>query len=102
MLNETLSRTSATEAPGPAAEPGKVPGLEPLLIPAPEAARLCGLSPATWHRLRSAGKIGPTPVRLGGRVLWRVADLRAWTDAGCPDRRTWEALQANKNGSGRK
>jgi predicted DNA-binding transcriptional regulator AlpA len=70
--------------------------VEPLLVAAAEAARLCGISEASWHRLRAAGKL-PSAVRLGGRVLWRVAELRRWCIAGCPDLRTWQALE-NANG----
>src|SRR4051794_29753633 len=51
--------------------------VEPLLVPAGEAARLCGISEATWFRLKAAGKT-PAPVKLGGRVLYRVEDLRLW------------------------
>jgi hypothetical protein len=36
-----------------------------------EAARLAAVSIATWWRLRAAQKV-PPPVRLGGRVLWRL------------------------------
>lgn len=60
-----------------------------------EAARACGMSPATWDRLVSAGKT-PAPIRLGKRLVWRVAELQAWTDAGCPPRAEWEALQKAK------
>lgn len=55
-----------------------------------ETARLVGVSEATWDRLNAAGKI-PSCVRIGGRVLWRVADIEAWIDAGCPDRKSFEA-----------
>ena len=48
---------------------------EPLLVPAVEAARLCGISEASWYRLKSVGKL-PAHVKLGGRVLWSVTDLR--------------------------
>jgi predicted DNA-binding transcriptional regulator AlpA len=63
------------------------------MVPAPEAARLCGISEASWYRLKSAGKL-PAPVKLGGRVLWRVEELRRWSAAGCPDLRTWQALES--------
>jgi predicted DNA-binding transcriptional regulator AlpA len=80
------------EGDGQEQGPQKTP---PLLIPAPEAARLSGVSPATWHRLAAAKKV-PAPVRLGGRVLWRAAELREWIAAGCPDRRTWEARRGKE------
>jgi predicted DNA-binding transcriptional regulator AlpA len=74
--------------------------VEPLLVPAREAGRLCGRSEASWWRDHAASRV-PSPVRLGGRTLWRVQELRDWVGAGCPDRRTWEVLKAAKNGSGR-
>jgi excisionase family DNA binding protein len=66
---------------------------EPLLIPDTVAARLTGVSRATWHRLRAAGKI-PAAVHLGRKVLWRRAEIESWIAAGCPDADTWNAMQA--------
>ncbi len=56
----------------------------PLLVDAKQAASMCGISPASWHRYRAAGKT-PKPVKLGGRVLFRVADLSEWIAQGCPE-----------------
>lgn len=44
----------------------------------------------TWD---AAGKL-PKPLRIGGRVVWRVDEIRAWIDAGAPDRESWEARRA--------
>ncbi|HEY7157901.1 MAG TPA: hypothetical protein VH575_28345 [Gemmataceae bacterium] len=88
------------DANGAAPDAGKRPPAEPaappLLVRRREAARLCGLSPASWDRLHVSGRC-PAPVRLGGAVLWRVAELIAWTEAGCPDRETWAAIRAANN-----
>lgn len=64
----------------------------PLLLNAAEVGRLCGISTATVWRWDAAGWL-PRPVRLGGTTRWRAADLAAWTDAGCPDRTAWQAMQ---------
>lgn len=89
---------SAGRQARPPAPPAAELALEPVLVGRRKAASLCGVSVATWHRLMAAGKV-PASVRLGGRVLWRVEELRAWSAAGCPDRRTWEALRtARSNG----
>jgi predicted DNA-binding transcriptional regulator AlpA len=72
----------------------------PLLVTARRAAGLCGLSEATWWRLHASGKC-PAPVKIGKSTRWRVEELRAWTEAGCPDRQTWSVLSASRNGSGR-
>jgi prophage regulatory protein len=68
--------------------------VQPLLVGTKEAARLCGVSLATWHRLNAASKV-PKPMRLGGRVLWSMDSLRLFVQLGCPDRRMFEALQAS-------
>jgi predicted DNA-binding transcriptional regulator AlpA len=70
------------------------PAADPLLIPDTQAARLCGIGRATWHRLRAAGRLGPQPVRLGRAVRYRRAEVEQWAAAGCPDARTWAAMQA--------
>jgi predicted DNA-binding transcriptional regulator AlpA len=67
--------------------------IEPLLVPTPDAARLCGISEASWYRLKAAAKT-PAPVRLSGRVLYRVADLRLWVERGCPPRKQFDAIRA--------
>lgn len=94
-------RAAAAQAPNePAAQ--RTPSAPPSwLVGVAEAARLCGVSRATWDRLEAAGRVGPAPVRLGGRVLYRRAELEEWTAAGCPDRRTWAALRAAQQ-SGRR
>jgi predicted DNA-binding transcriptional regulator AlpA len=66
------------------------------LLAAPEAAALCGVSRTSWFRMQSAGLI-PEPRRLNGAVRWSRSELLDWTAAGCPSRRTWDAIRASKN-----
>jgi predicted DNA-binding transcriptional regulator AlpA len=66
---------------------------EPLLIPDTVAAALAGVSRSHWQRLRVQGRL-PASVKLGRKVLWRRAEVVSWIDAGCPDGRTWAAIQA--------
>lgn len=68
----------------------------PLLVGGREAARMIGLSPASFYRLRSAGGFGPEPLRLGGRVVFKVSEITEWVSANCPDARTWRALHGRK------
>ena len=68
------------------------PTIEPLLLSAPEAAALCGVSARHWATLHSEGLV-PVPVRLGRRVLWRAEELRDWARAGCPSRLRWVEFQ---------
>jgi predicted DNA-binding transcriptional regulator AlpA len=66
---------------------------ERLAVTARDAARLLGICRAQLYRLHSSGRM-PRPVYLGGRApRWCVEELRAWLDAGCPDRQTWEQLR---------
>jgi prophage regulatory protein len=96
MQSDTLALPAIPDAAARA-----VPALSPepaLLLPARQAAALCGVSTATWWRWDASGRI-PAPVRLSaGCVRWRRAELVEWAAAGCPDRRTWQAIQATKNG----
>lgn len=65
---------------------------EALLLSAKQAAMLCGMSLATWHRKNAAGLV-PAPVRLGpGCVRWSRRSLAEWVRLGCPNRKTFEAL----------
>jgi predicted DNA-binding transcriptional regulator AlpA len=77
--------------------PSSCAAVEPLLIPDKRAAMMCGRSEASWWRDHAAKRI-PAPIKLGGRTLWRVQELHDWVAAGCPDRRTWEALRASRKG----
>jgi predicted DNA-binding transcriptional regulator AlpA len=94
-INGHGSNPAAVMADGPGTAPRApaTPAVEPLLLPAPAAAVLCGVSEATWYRIMSANRC-PAPVRLSrGCVRWRAEELRRWVEAGCPDRRTWEAME---------
>jgi len=49
-----------------------------------------------FFKLKSAGQIGPIPVRLGGKVLWNCKELGEWVDAGCVNREQWQEMRAEK------
>jgi predicted DNA-binding transcriptional regulator AlpA len=61
------------------------PAIDPLLVDAAGAGAMTGFSRATWWKLQVSGRC-PAPIRCGRKVLWRVSDLRAWAEAGCPPR----------------
>lgn len=50
------------------------------LVSSIEAARICGVSRATWYRLLALGKV-PTPRKIGRRSLWLERELRDWAAA---------------------
>jgi predicted DNA-binding transcriptional regulator AlpA len=67
-------------------------GEEVLLIDIKSLAKMLGRSERALWRDQSAGRL-PRPVALGGMTKWRVAEIREWVAAGCPDRKTWEMSQ---------
>ncbi|SRR5579871_5038419 len=80
-----------TEAPPVSSAPAA------LLLRARDAAAACSVSLATWWRWDAAARC-PAPVRVGTSVRWRADELRNWIEAGCPDRKAW---QASRNANGR-
>ncbi len=62
-----------------------------LVADAKHLAKLLGVGLRTVRTWNSAGKL-PTPIRIGGRVVWRMKEIRAWLAAGAPDRETWAAM----------
>jgi predicted DNA-binding transcriptional regulator AlpA len=72
-------------------------GPKSLLVKRREAAKLCGVSLATWDRLDAAKKT-PAAVRLGQAKLYSVAELIDWINHGCPDRKTWQAMRVRTCG----
>ena len=46
-----------------------------------DASRLMGLSPRTLEKYRCCGG-GPIYLKIGGRVVYRQADLEAWAERG--------------------
>ena len=75
--------------------PPEARAVNALVVEAVQAARLCGVSRATWYSLRKAGRI-PRPVRIGRRVLWRIEELREWMAAGCPPCSRWDAMKKGR------
>lgn len=62
---------------------------EAMLIGADSLARRLDISVRTLWRLRSSGRL-PRPVKLGGSIRWRAAEISAWVAAGCPLAAEWE------------
>ena len=63
-----------------------------LLLNARQAARLCGCSERTWRGWHTMGLV-PVPMHIGRSIFWRPEELRAWVEAGCPNRKKWLARQ---------
>jgi len=58
-----------------------LPELPPRHLRTPEAARFLGLSHSTLEKHRVYGT-GPKFSKLGGRVVYKLDDLKAWVETG--------------------
>lgn len=56
-------------------------GFPPRYLRTPEAARFLGLSGRTLEKHRTYGT-GPRYSKIGGRVVYALADLQAWAERG--------------------
>jgi len=61
--------------------PDPMAGLPPRFLRTPDAARFLGISIRTLEKHRTYGT-GPTYRKIGGRVVYAVEDLQAWTAIG--------------------
>jgi predicted DNA-binding transcriptional regulator AlpA len=73
------------------------------LVRTDEAARLLGLSRRTLEKHRTYST-GPRYLKLGGRVVYKVDDLKAWSELGCrnstSDPGTGTVLPAKRHAQG--
>lgn len=67
--------------------------VSPFVVAAKALAVMLDSSERTIRTWDAAGKL-PTPLRIGGRVVWRVSEIESWLEAGAPDRARWAALRA--------
>ena len=68
----------------------------PLVADAKRLSKLLDCGIRTVRTLDAAGKL-PAPIRVGGRVLWRVSEIRDWLNVGAPCREIWERLKATRS-----
>jgi predicted DNA-binding transcriptional regulator AlpA len=80
------------QTPQPDRRACKRPRLAPFVVDATRLARLLCASVRSVRAWDSAGKL-PAPIRIGGRVVWRLNEIRAWLAAGAPDRDSWAAMR---------
>ncbi len=57
--------------------------IEPLMIDAKTASRICAVSERLWYTLISTGQAPPS-VKLGGRRLWKLSSVRQWVEWNLP------------------
>ena len=67
--------------------------LEPLMIDAKTACRICGnISARTWATWISTGQAPPS-IKINGRRLWRIGIIKKWVALDCPTLDKFLALQ---------
>jgi predicted DNA-binding transcriptional regulator AlpA len=59
--------------------------IEPVMITARQLAVLLQVSTRQVWRMLSVGRV-PKPIRVGGIVRWRMAEVENWIAEGCPER----------------
>ncbi len=64
-----------------------------LAVDAKKLAAMLSTSVRTIRTWDAAGKL-PAPVKVGGRTLWYLPEVRAWLQAGAPDRPAWDAIKS--------
>ena len=62
---------------------------ETLLLSATEAAALLGIGKTLFYTMAASGELGPMPIELRTKKLWRREELAEWTRQGCPPRPVW-------------
>jgi len=60
------------------------------LLDADGVAAMLSVSARSVRAMNAADEM-PRPIRVRGRVLWAVAELREWIAGGAPTRAEWEA-----------
>ena len=73
----------------------------PLLVPPAEAAAMLGIRKTLFYQLASSGDLGPVPLKLSSKKLYRVLELENWVSQNCPPRDQWLAmLEKERSGEG--
>ena len=63
--------------------------IEPLLLTVADICRALSISRSQFFTQRACGRIPLQAVRIGSKLLYRRAEVEAWTLAGCPAK-DWE------------
>ncbi len=89
------SAASFTEAAPVEAPSRAAPATGQILTDYRGLSKLLSRSVASLQRDDAAGRL-PAAVWIGGSKRWRVAEIAAWVEAGCPSRKEWHARQQDR------
>ena len=70
--------------------------MNPFLVGPDAAAKLIGVGKTLFYQMASDGQLGPVPVELSSKRLYRVEELREWVRQGCPPRCKWFKILKNE------
>ena len=90
MANNLLPFLSPAALQSDPATPTEEP---PLVVDARRLAKFLCAGLRTVRSWDAAGKL-PAPIHIGGKVVWRVDEIRDWLAAGAPRRAEWQARRA--------
>ena len=62
------------------------------LVTAKSLAGILSTSVRSVWRYRSSGRL-PATVNIAGSIRWRRTDIEQWISWGCPDQKTFKAMQ---------
>ncbi|MBN2589208.1 MAG: helix-turn-helix domain-containing protein [Sedimentisphaerales bacterium] len=66
--------------------------LSPALLTIEQTCQLLNVSRAEFYRLKAKGKIGPQPVGLSRKYLYRKDEIENWIKAGLPNKDIWRII----------
>jgi len=93
-LVEPDSKLEVTQSTG-ARRTRLAAGAVPLAVDAAGIRDYLPIARSTWLKWSATG-LTPRPRRIGGRVLWDLAELYEWFAAGTPNRERWDAMRAER------
>ncbi|OHB77246.1 MAG: hypothetical protein A2Z25_12030 [Planctomycetes bacterium RBG_16_55_9] len=67
--------------------------IAPALLSILQTCEYLSISRPTLYKLAASGKLGPKPISLCRKVLYRRVELDQWIAAGCPHRRAWSSMK---------
>jgi len=65
------------------------------LLTAKSLAEILSTSVRSIWRYRSSGRL-PATVCVAGAIRWRRTDIEQWISWGCPDQKTFQAMQGGE------
>ena len=72
------------------------PTTDALLLNVKDVCRLLHIGRTRFYHLRQSGVFGPKVLTLGGKLLVKADELRAWIAADMPPPREWQSMQESQ------